>query len=103
MKIYLRTGHANEALNLLQSDRLGLTSSIGQLDPRLCLSLALETMAAAELHEELFTLCSGLLMDPRYQQFDCINDDRVWKTLFDSYDQNPDSRFVVRLALRDSD
>ena len=81
-KIYTSLGHAQEAINLLQSETFGLESRFAEQDSQLVMSLLLDTFETSQQWRETFEFCSQLIVEKKYAGFDSINDDRVWQLIF---------------------
>jgi hypothetical protein len=61
VKIYMNTGRATEAVKLLSSDSLGLSSRFGTEDPALILRLLIESYESAQLWNEAIDFCDARL------------------------------------------
>jgi hypothetical protein len=78
VKIYLGTGHAGEAVKLLQSDNFGPKSRFAEQDPQLLSALLLEAFEAAEAWREAFTHCHHHLTQQGNAQVGTQDDGKAW-------------------------
>jgi N-terminal acetyltransferase B complex non-catalytic subunit len=78
VKIYLGTGHAREAVELLQSNNFGPKSRFAEQDPQLISALLLEAFEAAEAWREAFTHCQHRLTQQHHTQLGTQDDGKVW-------------------------
>jgi hypothetical protein len=81
VKIYLGTGHAREAIRLLQSDTFGPQSRFGEQDPQLVSGLLLEAFETAEAWQEAFTHCQDCLLEHQDGRFGTQDDGKPWLLL----------------------
>ena len=81
MKIYLGTGHAREAVELLQSDTFGLKSRFAEQDPQLISALLLEAFEAAEAWPEAFAHCENFLLQHQHEEPGAPDDGKLWMLL----------------------
>ena len=76
VQIYLATGHADEAVEMLQGPTLNADSRVGGQDPQLNLSLLLRALGESKLLDKTVDVCHTLLEKPEHRE-----DDRVWQLL----------------------
>ena len=76
VQIYLATGHANEAVNLLTGPSLSVESTVGGQDPALVVSLLLQALGTTKDWPKTFEVCKRLLHSSNYK-----DDDRVWRLI----------------------
>lgn len=81
VKVYLGTGHAPEAVQLLQSDNFGPQSRFAEQDPQLASALLLEAFESAEAWQEAFTYCQDRLLEHQNGQFGTQDDGKLWLLL----------------------
>jgi hypothetical protein len=81
VKIYHGTGHAGEAVQLLQSDNFGPKSRFAEQDPQLISSLLLEALESAEAWQEAFAHCQDRLSQQRNGEIGMQDDGKVWMLL----------------------
>lgn len=103
MKIYVNTGRAAEAVKLLSSDSLGLSSRFAIEDPALVLQLLIESYESAQLWDEAFDFCKGHL------QSEELSDSVLWELLLTAvresqykteYVHSTSSRLLADIDLR---
>jgi hypothetical protein len=85
VQIYIATGHADEAVQLLRGPSLNRESAIGGQDPQLVTSLLLQAATASGKADVILQVCNDLLADEESR-----NDDRVWACLLESYKHGDD-------------
>ena len=76
MHIYLDTGHASEAVDLLRAPALNEESRVGQQDPQLVNTLLLQALEKSERWTDAFQTCKEMVEKPEFRA-----DDRVWNVL----------------------
>jgi hypothetical protein len=81
VKIYLGTGHAREAVQLLHSDNFGSKSRFAEQDPQLISALLLEAFEDGEEWQEAFTHCQDCLSQQQNGQVGTQDDGKVWMLL----------------------
>lgn len=75
--IYLDTGHASEAVDLLGGQTLNEGSQVGQQDPQLHNTLLLKALEGSQRWSDALTICKKMVANPEHRA-----DDRVWLLLF---------------------
>ena len=78
MKIYFGTGHAREAVQLLQSDIFGLKSRFAMQDPQLVSALLTQALETAEAWQEAVEYCRKLLSQQNTEEPGTPDDGKVW-------------------------
>jgi hypothetical protein len=91
VKIYLGTGHAREAVQLLQSDNFGPKSRFAEQDPQLISTLLLEAFEAAEAWQEAFSHCQDGLLEQHDGHIGTQDDGKVWMLLVKAAKASADS------------
>ena len=81
MKIYLGTGHAREAVQILQSDNFGPKSRFAEQDPQLVTALIVEAFEASKAWQEAFTFCRDVLSQQEIDQSVTPDEGKVWMLL----------------------
>ena len=81
MKVYLGSGHATDALNLMQSKNLGLGSRFAKQDPQLISALLLEAYVSSTAWHDAFAHCKCRLSPQEDGQATIQNDEQLWELL----------------------
>ena len=85
-RIYVATGYAKEAIQLLSQLLFNEAVNVGSHDPQLTLSLLLDAIAASEDWTQAVDICDKLLDNPEYR-----NDDRIWDVILKVHHLGDDS------------
>ena len=76
IQIYLASGHAQEAVDLLLGPKFNAESRVVSQDPQLVTSLLLEALEAAGGSKQTLKACVDLLQKSEHR-----NDDRIWSLI----------------------
>lgn len=91
MDIYLTTGRAAEAVKLLSSNSLGLSSRFAAEDPGLVLHLLIESFKRARTWQEVFDFC-----EPRLKLEETA-DPALWELILTPLHESQNNEMYVRL------
>lgn len=80
-KIYIGTAHEKEAIDLLLSENLGLTSKIAEHDPQMVFSLLIDALDSSKDNDFVLDVCQKILATDEARSRKYAEDDRVWRTL----------------------
>jgi hypothetical protein len=92
VKIYLGTGHAREAVQLLQSDSFGPKSRFAEQDPQLINALLLEALESAEAWQEAFAHCQDRLSQHHNGEIGMHDDGKFWMLLVEAANASGDPK-----------